>query len=223
MVCGDDIDSDKIDSQHCAVHGFAWVATYVEALRQSLGWAERLQESGQFGGLEQLFLQLGFGGYLAELANGIAMSQIEIVRPTDLGLAEEDIVAFRTEAVRWLIQNGNNQQERDRLSGMLVNAVGALEFGELGLDETNAMVRQQFRRFTDDHVSEAAHGWHLRDELIPMEVVDAMRKMGVFGLTIPEKYGGGGMGTFEEALIFEEFAWGDPGFATAAGSTLLAS
>ena len=208
MVGGDDIDSDKIDSQQFAVHGFAWMATYVEALRQSLGWAERLQESGRFGDLEQLLLQLGFGGYLAELANGIAMSQIEIVRPTDLGLAEKDVVAFRTEAVRWLIQKGNSQQERDRLSGMLVDAASASEFGELGLDETNAMVRQQFRRFTDDHVSEAAHGWHLRDELIPMGVVDAMSKMGVFGLTIPEKYGGHGMGKTAMCVVSEELCRG---------------
>jgi (2S)-methylsuccinyl-CoA dehydrogenase len=104
--------------------------------------------------------------------------------------------------------HGNTQGERDRLAVMLVEAASSAEFGALGLDETNAMVREQFRRFTDDHVTEAAHGWHLRDELIPMDVVNAMSEMGVFGLTIPEKYGGHGMGKTAMCVVSEELCRG---------------
>ncbi|MBT5192864.1 MAG: acyl-CoA/acyl-ACP dehydrogenase [Rhodospirillaceae bacterium] len=202
------VNAGEIEARQFAVHGLAWMATYVEALRQSLAWAERLAEAGQFGPLEQLLLQLGFGGYLAELANGIAMSQIEIVRPADLGLDGDDLIAFRTAAVQRLIEVGNTQFERDRLAGMLVDAASGAEFGELGLDETLSMVRQQFRRFTDDHVTADAHGWHLRDELIPLDVVDAMSEMGVFGLTIPEQYGGHGMGKTAMCVVSEELCRG---------------
>ena len=47
--------------------------------------------------------------------------------------------------------------------------------------------------------------------------------MGLLNLHIPEAYGGAGLGSFEEVLVNEELAWGDPGFATAAYATALAS
>ncbi|HJM90388.1 MAG: acyl-CoA dehydrogenase family protein [Alphaproteobacteria bacterium] len=202
------IDAGLIEQQQFAVHGLAWLATYNEALRQSLAWAKQLAGDGKFGGLERLLLQLGFGGYLTEMANGIAMSQIEVVRPLDLGLDDEDMAAFRTDAVERLIAQGNTQAGRDQLALLLVEAAGGAEFGELGLDETLSMVRQQFRRFTEANVTPDAHGWHMRDELIPMDVVDGMSEMGVFGLTIPEQYGGHGMGKTAMCVVSEELSRG---------------
>ena len=184
------IDAGLIEAQQFAVHGLAWLATYVEALRQSLAWAEQLSAACRFGAMEQLLLQLGFGGYLTEMANGIAMSQIEVVRPADLGLDEDDLAAFRCAAVQHLMHVGNTQNSRDCLAGMLVEAAGGAEFGELGLDETLTLVREQFRRFTADHVTPEAHGWHLRDEFIPLEVLQELGELGVFGLTVPEEWGG---------------------------------
>ena len=52
------------------------------------------------GELELLMLQSAFGEYLAQLSGGIAISQVEIVRPGDLGL---DAAALDTPAVRKLI------------------------------------------------------------------------------------------------------------------------
>ena len=202
------IDAGLIERQQFAVHGLAWLATYNEALRQSLAWAKQLAGDGKFGGLERLLLQLGFGGYLTEMANGIAMSQIEVVRPLDLGLDDEDMAAFRTDAVERLIAQGNTQAGRDQLALLLVEAAGGAEFGELGLDETLSMVRQQFRRFTEANVTPDAHGWHMRDELIPMDVVNGMSEMGVFGLTIPEQYGGHGMGKTAMCVVSEELSRG---------------
>ena len=202
------IDGGLIEAQQFAVHGLAWLATYGEALRQSLAWAEQLSASGRFGAMEQLLLQLGFGGYLSEMANGIAMSQIEVVRPVDLGLDGDDLAAFRGEAVGRLMRLGNTQGSRDRLAGMLVEAAGGAEFGELGLDETLTLVREQFRRFSEEQVTPEAHGWHLRDELIPLDVVGAMSDMGVFGLTIPEQYGGHGMGKTAMCVVSEELCRG---------------
>ncbi|MBT3371899.1 MAG: acyl-CoA dehydrogenase [Rhodospirillaceae bacterium] len=202
------IDAGLIEGQQFAVHGLAWLATYNEALRQSLAWAEQLSGDGKFGAMEKLLLQLGFGGYLTEMANGIAMSQIEVVRPIDLGLEAADMAAFRCEAVERLIARGNTQAGRDQLALLLVEAASGAEFGELGLDETLSMVRQQFRRFTEENVTPDAHGWHMRDELIPMDVVDGMSEMGVFGLTIPEQYGGHGMGKTAMCVVSEELCRG---------------
>ncbi len=202
------VDAGKIEARQFAVHGLAWLATYNEALRQSLAWAENLSAEGRFGRLEQLLLQLGFGGYLTEMANGIAMSQIEVVRPIDLGLDGDDLAVFRTDAVERLIAQGNTQAGRDQLAQMLVEAASSAEFGELGLDETLSLVREQFRRFTEENVTPDAHGWHMRDELIPMDVVSGMSEMGVFGLTIPEQYGGHGMGKTAMCVVSEELCRG---------------
>ncbi|MBT6588099.1 MAG: acyl-CoA dehydrogenase [Rhodospirillaceae bacterium] len=202
------IDPALIEAEQFAVHGLAWLATYNEALRQCLSWAEQLQGDGNFGDLEQLLLRMGYGGYLTEMANGIQMSQIEVVRPADMGLTANDVAAFLTAAVERLIATGNTQGTRDRLAGMLADAASGGEFGELGLDETLSLVRDQFRRFTEDYVTPDAHGWHMRDELIPMDVVDGMSEMGVFGLTIPEEYGGHGMGKTAMCVVSEELCRG---------------
>ena len=48
------LDAALIDREQTAVHGFAWMATYVEALRQIRAWASRLDEAGEFGESEAL-------------------------------------------------------------------------------------------------------------------------------------------------------------------------
>src|SRR5437870_5266409 len=77
------IDAVLLDREQVAAHGFAWMATYVEALRQIREWARRLDAAGRFGESEALILGVAFGEYLAQLAGGIAMSQGEIARPQD--------------------------------------------------------------------------------------------------------------------------------------------
>src|SRR5205823_6459970 len=90
------IDPSALDREQIAAHGVAWMATYVEALRQIRAWAARLDEGGAFGTTEALILAVAFGDYLAQLAGGIAMAQGEIVRPHDLGLAEDELGPLRT-------------------------------------------------------------------------------------------------------------------------------
>src|SRR5437879_9799607 len=67
------IDPSALDREQIAAHGLAWMATYVEALRQTLAWAVRLDEGGAFGPPEALILAVPFSDYLAQLAGGIAV------------------------------------------------------------------------------------------------------------------------------------------------------
>src|SRR3546814_17052037 len=67
-----DWSSDVCSSDLFAAHGFAWLATYVAALRELPHWAERLQAAGQLGELERLMLQATYGEYLSQLTGGIA-------------------------------------------------------------------------------------------------------------------------------------------------------
>jgi (2S)-methylsuccinyl-CoA dehydrogenase len=70
------------------------------------------------------------------------------------------------------------------------------------------MIRDQFRRYADEKVIPRAHDWHLRDELIPMEVITELAEMGVFGLTIPESYGGFGLSKASMVVVSEELSRG---------------
>ncbi|MDX2156973.1 MAG: acyl-CoA dehydrogenase, partial [Hyphomicrobiaceae bacterium] len=74
------------DAAQHALHGLAWLATYVEALRQMLGWARGLADEGRLGEMEHLLLDAAFGEYLAQIVGGIPMSQVEMVRLGQLGV-----------------------------------------------------------------------------------------------------------------------------------------
>ncbi|MEM6906911.1 MAG: acyl-CoA dehydrogenase family protein, partial [Pseudomonadota bacterium] len=202
------VSGRQLDAQQYAAHGFAWMATYVESLRQLTAWAERLAEAGRMGETEALILQIGMGEYLWQLYGGLPMSQGEIVRPQDIGLSQEAQRVLMVPAVQWLTQEGNSNAARMRLAELLAAQEGALTFGDDGLDEEFTLVRDQFRRFALDRVLPDAHEWHLKDELIPLEIISEMAEMGVFGLTIPEEFGGFGMGKTAMCVVSEELSRG---------------
>ncbi|HEX6957806.1 MAG TPA: acyl-CoA dehydrogenase family protein [Ferrovibrio sp.] len=208
MVRGADgrIDGARLEEEQFAAHGLAWLATYVATLKEALHWAERLQADGKLRELERLILQAGFGEYLAQIAGGISMSQVEVCRLTDLGIAPEAQQRFQGGEVRRLIQSGNTGLVRSRIAALIQHSLETGDFGEPGLDETMAMVREQFHRFGEDKVAPYAHDWHLKDAFIPMPVVQEMAELGVFGLTIPEEYGGHGLGKMAMCVVSEELS-----------------
>lgn len=202
VIHGGRMDNTLVDENQFAVHGYAWLATYVAGLEQMLAWAERLDDSGELTEMESLLLQAAFGEYLSQMAGGIAMSQVEVVRPRDMGVSDEAIHAFYTPEVSALIANGNTNAVRMRIAKYM----GDGHFGNLGLDEDLTMIQDQFRRWSEEKVVPFAHGWHERDELIPMEILEEMAELGVFGLTIPEEYGGLGMGKTAMCVVTEELS-----------------
>ncbi|MDZ7710392.1 MAG: acyl-CoA dehydrogenase family protein [Roseovarius sp.] len=202
------VSGSAMDAAQGATHGLAWLATYVESLRQMQGWAKRLEKNGEFGEVEQLILQIAFGEYLAQIAGGIAMNQGEIARLSDMGVDEAALAAFRTPEVQTLIARGNTQGTRLRLVALMQERAAEITVGRTGLDDELEMIREQFRRFSLDRVEPHAHEWHLKDELIPMEIIEELAEMGVFGLTIPEEYGGLGLSKASMVVVSEELSRG---------------
>ena len=202
------VSNALVESNQTATHGLAWLATYVESLRQMDKWARALAADGKLGELEQLLLQIGFGEYLAQLRGGIQMNQGEILRPQDLGLGEGDMAPFTTGPAAVLALQGNTQAARTRLVELMQEQAGATLFGASGLDEELEMIRDQFRRYAVERVEPHAHEWHLKDELIPMEIIEELAEMGVFGLTIPEEFGGFGLWKASMCVVSEELSRG---------------
>jgi (2S)-methylsuccinyl-CoA dehydrogenase len=203
------VDAKLLEHEQFAAHGYAWIATCVAGLVQMLRWGETLAAAGKLGELEALLLQAAWGEYLGQLDGGIAMSQVEVVRPADLGMPQEARAALQTPAVRALMAGGNTAAVRLRIAALLADAPDTGDFGALGLDDDALeMVREQFRRFVAEEVMPYAHDWHLKDELIPLPVVQKMAELGVFGLTIPEEWGGLGMGKLAMCVVTEELSRG---------------
>ena len=202
------VSGSALEAEQTAAHGLAWLATYVESLRQMQAWAERLTEQGKFGEIEQLIHQIAFGEYLAQITGGIQMNQAEILRPQDMGLAPEDLRGLSTPEGMALTQSGNTQAARMRLVALMRERRAEITVGNSGLDDELEMIREQFRRYALDRVVPHAHEWHLKDELIPMEVIDELAEMGVFGLTIPEAYGGFGLSKASMCVVSEELSRG---------------
>ncbi len=197
-----------IEAHQTAAHGLAWLATYAQSLRQMQNWADRLAQQGGFGEIERLIHQIAFGEYLAQIAGGIPMSQGEIIRLADLGLGPDDIAPLSAGAVGTLIARGNSQAARTRLVQLMQQQAGNITFGATGLDDELEMIREQFRRFAVERIEPHAHGWHLRDELIPMEIISELAELGVFGLTIPEEHGGLGLSKASMVVVSEELSRG---------------
>ncbi|WP_342110548.1 acyl-CoA dehydrogenase family protein [Methylobacterium sp. SI9] len=201
------IDAAKLEGQQHAAHGLAWLATYAEAIAELGGYAERLQAEGRFGETESLLVRIGAGEYLDQLFSGIPMSQGEMVRPIgSLGLSAKEVAQYRTDAVETLIAEGNTPENRAALVAQMRDGSGAATVGASGLDEDMEAIRSEMRRFGKAEVVDQAHEWHLKNAYIPMEIVTKMAELGVFGLTIPEEYGGMGLPKTAMCVVSEELS-----------------
>ena len=188
-------DAALLETHQHAAHALSWLATYVTAMRQLAAWSARMD-----GPVESLIAQIGFAEYLGQIAGGIPMSQTEFARLSDLGVTWTPSDEARA------LMAGNTPEARADLAQRMVQMRGAATFGASGLDDDLEMIRDQFRRWSDDKVVPHAHGWHLRDELIPIEIIEELAGLGVFGLTIPEEFGGLGLSKVAMVVVSEELS-----------------
>ena len=205
--------SGKVDraafaaNQHLA-HGYAWLVTYVETLRETANWASRLEADGKLGEIDALLAQILFSKYLADIVGGVPMNQGETIRPHEFDSVEAADALFADPSVRTLIEKGLTPDSMSAAAAHLPDSLARATVENTGEDETMAMIREQFRRYADDKIVPFAHEWHLKNEYIPMDVVSEMAELGVFGLTIPEQFGGLGMGKTAMCVVSEELSRG---------------
>jgi (2S)-methylsuccinyl-CoA dehydrogenase len=195
------------DREQRATHGLAWLATYVEAVRQLAAYAERMTRSGVLGEIEEHLVRIGLGEFIAQIAGGIPISQGEIVRPGDFGLTPAQVAARFDSSVEKLMATGNTAERRARVIELMTSNANAI-VGAAGLDDTLESIREEMRKFADSEVVSSAQNWHRTNSYIPMDIIAQMSDLGVFRLTIPEEFGGMALGKESMCVVSEELSRG---------------
>ena len=131
---GGKISSSLLDREQHIAHGLAWLATYVEIVRQLHAYAKRMMDAGRFGETERLLVTIGLGETLAQIFGGIPMNQGEFIRPEDFGVPSEILSELRSGAVGAAIASGNTAVHRARLTGLVEQQDLAGMIGDPGLD-----------------------------------------------------------------------------------------
>lgn len=197
------LDRAALDREQHVAHGLAWAAAYAETLRQTASWAGALDQEGKLGEAEALPAQLLAFEYLSQLAGGLPMNQGETFRPGDVDLEPNQLAPIIAR-----LAPGASQAVKIRIVELLETTRGRPSLEASGLDETLEHIRDQFHAFAEEKIVPFAHGWHLRDELIPLPLIEELAALGVFGLTAPEAYGGSGLGKVAMCVVSEALSRG---------------
>ena len=224
VIVKDTCNNPEVQDKHQSkVHGLAWIATYIEALKQMSIWAEQLLKGGNFSQTERIILILSFNEYLNQIFGGIMMSQNEIVRPVDIDSKKVALQKLSIKEVLFFKDDVDVHQLRSEFIELILQNRSTPFIGNDGLNEDQTMIRQEFHKFSKDKIEPFAHEWHLKDELIPLKLIEELANLGVFGLTIPEEYGGTGLDKISMCVVSEELSRGYIGVGSLATRTDIAS
>jgi len=196
-------DRAALDAEQHAAHGLAWASAYAETLRQTAAWARALEAEGRLGEAEALPAQLLAYEYASQLLGGVPMNQGETFRTWDIGVPSSSMGPIVSR-----LAPGATQAVKTRIVELLDQARGRPALEASGLDETLEAIRDQFHAFSAEKIAPFAHGWHLKDELIPLSLIEEMGALGVFGLTAPEQWGGSGLGKVAMCVVTEALSHG---------------
>ena len=104
----------------------------------------------------------------------------------DFGLEISDLVA--SEGCRIFCRAKLSHAHLAAIGRDIVDRNGDL--GDRGLDEEKLLMAETFRQFSGNVVIPLAEDIHRKDLIIPVEILDGLRDLGCFGLSVPERYGG---------------------------------
>ncbi len=104
--------------------------------------------------------------------------------PADFGLTNQDIDTLPMSACGDLLSTARLAA----LGQQVVERGGDL--GHRGLDEEKLLMADTFRQFAEEVVKPLAEDIHRQDMIIPDEILEGVRELGCFGLSVPQRYGG---------------------------------
>ncbi len=201
------VSAGLLNRHQLAAHGLAYLATELEAARQVVAWAERVSASSDDAELELCIAGAYVGELCRQLVGGVELGPCESIGLSELGLEQEELAAtLLSPKVQAIAERYASGEALCRLARL---AVEKRSFGAWALDdETLEAVQTEFRRFVQSEVEPIAQDVHRKDILIPMDLIQKMAELGVFGLTIPEEFGGQGLDKVAMCVVTEELSRG---------------
>ena len=183
------LSSPKLDAQQVASFELAWAAA--ELLAAETGIAALESGSDPL----QVRLALLFGAD----AIGSVLDKLDVVY-AESGIDDAPLRAIRADAAWAALRHTAAGSAALQAAGRAV-AIGDGEVGAIRLDESHALAQDAFRRFSTEVVAPQAEAIHRHDRTVPEALLQPMRELGVFGLSIPAQYGGSGPDDGEDTLL----------------------
>lgn len=196
-----------IDEHQVHAERLAYLATEVEAARASLEYARTAGANGGDDTGHHAGLALGFAAEVGQRAAAHVDTHLE-----DFGFAESVLDdTLGRPGVKAAIRDGAHER-RFRDLGRSILAAGGVNNVWLE-SEIATMTRDSVRQFAQSEVAPIAERVHRNDELIPEPIISHMAELGYFGMSVPEEYGGGGMGNLAMIVTTEELSAASLGVA----------
>jgi (2S)-methylsuccinyl-CoA dehydrogenase len=203
---GGKLAAKKLDAEQLAAHAVAYLATEVEAARQLLAWSDRVQSTGEGGAYERLIAEVYVAELARQLRGGVDLGQTETIGLAELGLGDDVVRATVGAPEVMAYVDGKTRAAEYLALAAFARSQGG---GALGLgDETLVAIQREFKKLSDKEVRPIAQDTHRQDVLIPRALIEKLSEAGVFGLTIPEQYGGLGLGKVAMCIVTEELSRG---------------
>jgi len=212
------ISAAAMDGQQLICYELAQNQAEVTAARHMLEYAREARQAWDGGAVEMLLEERLALLYAAEMAHGLKGRMFG--RMSDYGLTPPDIESrLGTPEALGFLAAQQSQSNLEAVGQAVRDAHGST--GVRLLDEDHRMMRETFGKFSDEEVAPRAEEIHRHDKLIPPEIIDPLREMGCFGLSIPERFGGFQSDDHEDNMgmivVTEELSRGSLG---AAGSLI---
>jgi len=191
---GKGIDDAQV---HC--ERLAYAATEVAAAKELVAYAKAAAQHGQ----ADVVVNEMAGVFAGEVAQRLR-SNVE-AHAEDFGLDEATLN-------QTLGSSAAKAAVRSFVSDARVRAIGRNVMQQRGANHTwleseiAAMTRDSVRQFAETEVSPIAEHIHRTDDLVPDTIIDKMSALGFFGMSVPEEFGGGGMGNLPMIVTTEELS-----------------
>jgi len=196
-----------IDDHQVHAERLAYLATEVEAAGCLLNYARTAKENGGDDSGNMSNMALGFAAEVSQKLVGHASTHLD-----DFGFDEPFLNDTLGQAeIKAAIRDGAHER-RFRTIGQTVLDTKGINNSWLE-DDIAEMTRDSVRQFAKSEVAPIAERVHRNDELIPESIIKNMSALGYFGMSVPEQYGGGGMGNLAMIITTEELSAASLGVA----------